>query len=450
MNELLHGGQFKGHKAVAVGAGTSGLAAARLLCALGASTALLEKNAAAVGDAVRDAAETHGFAIRTGEHRPEDFAGANLVVLSPGVPKRSLEPFLAACPDAQVVAEMELASWFTREPILAVTGANGKTTTVMLAGHILSAAGYNAFIGGNIGTPLSEYVLSGDKADVLVLEASSFQLQNVHTFRPRVAVLLNFSPNHLDWHLDMDEYLEAKLNIFAKQRAGDTAILPESMRETLAGRDFTKARVAWFTPQGGFACERLPGAHNQANMEAAFLACREFDVSRESAQKAIADFKAPPHRLQPVGEKNGVLFVDDSKATTVEALRAALESLKRPVRLLAGGVFKGGDLKSLLPAMKGKVVKVGLFGGSRDVFEQAWADELNVFWAPDMRGAVDGLYEDAGEGDVILLSPATSSFDQYKSYKDRARDFHTIFGDLPGTPLTKNAEDSGNGDGGKG
>jgi len=430
---MLHTDQLCGHQAVVVGAGSSGRSAARLLARLGASVRFLEKNAAAVTAAFRDEAETAGYDLRLGEHGPADFAGADMVVLSPGIRAAGLAGALAACPSAQVLSELELASWFVGAPIIAVTGSNGKTTTVMLISHLLEAAGRKVFTGGNIGTPLSEYVLAGDPADVVVLEASSFQLQLVRTFRPRVGVLLNFSPNHLDWHADMEEYLSAKLNLFAAQRPDDAAILPEDMRQALSGRAFTRAAVTWFSPVSRFHCPRLAGVHNQYNMEAAFLACQPFGVTGEMARAAFESFVPAPHRLQIVGEKGGVLFVDDSKATTVAAMEAAINSFDRPVRLLCGGVFKGGDLAALSPLLKAKVVEVGLFGASREVFEAAWTGVVPLFYEPTQKAAMARLYAGSRPGDAILLSPGTASFDLYASYKARGRDFQEIFAGLPAT-----------------
>jgi UDP-N-acetylmuramoylalanine--D-glutamate ligase len=432
MRELFHTDQLRGHRAVVVGAGASGRAAARLLARLGAATLLLERQAATATDEVRREAAKAGYELRLGEHGPADFAGANLVVPSPGVRPAALGPCLAACPEAQVVSELELASWFMDIPIVAVTGTNGKTTTVMLVSHLLAAAGRQVFTGGNIGTPLSDYVLAGDPADVAVIEASSFQLMLTRSFRPRVAVLLNFSPNHLDWHADMEEYLSAKLALFAAQKPEDTAIVPESLRETLAGRRFTRAAVTWFAPLGRFACPRLPGAHNQENMEAAFLACQPLGVTEAAAKAAFADFAPAPHRLQAIGEKGGVLFVDDSKATTVAAMEAAIRSFDRPVRLLLGGVFKGGDVAGLAPLFREKVASVGLFGAGREVFEAALSGVVPLFYEPTLPGAVTRLFAESRPGDVVLLSPATASFDQYASYKARGRDFQTIFAGLPG------------------
>ncbi|WP_029457714.1 UDP-N-acetylmuramoyl-L-alanine--D-glutamate ligase [Solidesulfovibrio alcoholivorans] len=431
MSDLLHADQLRGHLAVVVGAGASGRAAARLLSRLGASVRFLEKNAKAVADAFREEASEAGYDLRLGAHGPADFAGADMVVLSPGIRAAGLADCLAACPGAQVLSELELASWFVSEPMVAVTGSNGKTTTVMLVSHLLEAAGNKVFTGGNIGTPLSEYVLSGDPADVVVLEVSSFQLQLTRTFRPRVAVLLNFAPNHLDWHADLAEYLEAKLRIFAAQRPDDLAIAPEEMRDALAGRAFTKAEVVWFSGTDRFTCPRLIGAHNRQDMEAAFLAAAPFGVSEELAGKAFATFVPAPHRLQVIGEKGGVLFVDDSKATTVAAMEAAIRSFERPVRLLAGGVFKGGDLAALTPLVRERVAAVGLFGANREVFEAAWAGQVPLFHEATLEAAMTRLFAEAKPGDVVLLSPATASFDLYDGYKARGRDFQRIFAALP-------------------
>ena len=436
MREMFHSDQLRGHLAVVVGAGASGRAAARLLCRLGATVRLLEKKAEAATDELHREADATGYELRLGEHGPTDFAGANLVVPSPGVRAANLAPVLLDCPTAQIVSELELASWFTDIPIIAVTGTNGKTTTVMLVSHLLEAAGRTVFTGGNIGTPLAEYVLAGNPADVAVLEVSSFQLQLVKSFRPRVAVLLNFSPNHLDWHADLDEYLDAKLNIFAAQRPEDTAILPAGLRETLDGRRFTRAAITWFSALGRFSCPRLHGAHNQENMEAAYLACQAFGVTEGQAKAAFADFVPAPHRLQIIGEKGGVLFVDDSKATTVTAMEAAIKSCDRPVRLLAGGVFKGGDLAALVPLVREKVASIALFGASQEVFEAAFTGVVPVFHEPDLRTAMTRLYAAAQPGDVVLLSPATSSFDLYPNYKARGRDFQAVFADLPGPVRT--------------
>ncbi|MBF0481714.1 MAG: UDP-N-acetylmuramoyl-L-alanine--D-glutamate ligase [Desulfovibrionaceae bacterium] len=419
----------KGLAAVVLGAGASGLAAARLLASRGARVRLLDVNPGAVDAALESELTALGIAVRLGEHTAEDFQGARLVAISPGIPAAKLAHLMPA--GAELVSELELASRFTSEPILAITGTNGKTTTTMLASAILAAAGKKVFTGGNIGTPLSEHVLRGEKADALVLEVSSFQLQNISTFRPQAAALLNFSANHLDYHADMAEYLAAKLRLFVNQTPDDLAVAPEDMREVLSKTPFTRARTVYFAPRGRFEAPGLPGVHNQANMEAAYALCAHFGVDEKTAGQAMASFVPAGHRLERVGEKGGVLFIDDSKATTVEALRAAIESCDRPVRLLAGGVFKGGDLEGLTPLLRARVKSAGLFGASREIFEAAWAGALPLFWEPTLEGAVKRLYGQAKPGETMLLSPATASFDLYSGYKARGDDFKRIFRELP-------------------
>jgi UDP-N-acetylmuramoylalanine--D-glutamate ligase len=422
MRELMHSGQLKGHRVVVVGAGRSGRAAAALLGKLGAEVLLLEKSEKAVEAGLRDLARQRRWTIRTGEHTRSDFADADLIVLSPGVPRRRIEPLLPER-NVLVVSEIELGSWFVDEPIIGVTGTNGKSTTTMLIAHGLESAGIPAFAGGNLGTPLCEYVTGGESAQVLVLEVSSFQLQNVSAFHPRVGVLLNFTPNHLDYHTDMEEYLEAKLRLFARQTPRDLAILPLALKETLEGRTDLKASRTYFVAARRFDCPQLPGRHNQENMEAAFLACRFFGVSEEQFQEGLESFIPLPHRLQRVGERSGVVFIDDSKATTVDALRVALETVEGPVHLLAGGIFKGGELSSLAPLIQAKVKSLALFGGSREIFEQAFGGLVPVSWDPTLREAVHRASLQAVPGETILLAPATSSFDQFADYKERGKTF---------------------------
>ena len=425
-----------GELAVVVGAGRSGLAAARLLRRLGAEVRLLDRKADALSEAQRAELCAEGIEVALGEHSPEQFAGAAWVIPSPGLPIAAIEPLVEATvapgrKAPEILAEMELA-WrcLDDEPVIAVTGTSGKTTTASLAAAMLQAQGYTVFLGGNIGTPLSEYVLAGRKADVLVLEVSSFQLQGCTTFCPRAAILLNISPNHLDYHKDMDEYVEAKFRLFRCQDEGDLAVLGESVRE-FAAQWPIRARKAWVEEgPSRFPRSGLMGAHNAFNAEAAWQACRLFGVSEANAARAVADFRPLPHRLERVAERNGVLFVNDSKCTTVAALEVALRAFDRPVRLLCGGKFKGGDLAALVPLLREKVVQVGLFGASREEFERAWQGVVPMSWHPTLAEAVEELARAAQPGDAVLLAPATSSFDLYKNYMARGDDFKRIVGEL--------------------
>lgn len=418
---------FSGKRIGVLGAGASGRAAALLAAKLGATVVLMDKNPSSVDAEFTDTAKAAEIKLLLGAHEPEHFAGLDLLIPSPGAAVAQLKPLLPAVNPPEIMAEMEFAFRQVKKPVLAVTGTSGKTTTTLLAAAMLEAAGKRVFTGGNIGTPLSTYVLSGESAQVLVLEVSSFQLQTCSTFRPEAGILLNFSANHLDYHADMEEYLAAKLALFSRQESTDWAILPEALKPELDVRPEIKGKKIWFAPKGRFQQGLLVGEHNQANMEAAYTAVRKFGVSEEQAQKAILDFVPPPHRQTLIGEKHGVTFVDDSKATTVEALAAALKSLPGPIRLLAGGIFKGGDLASLRPLLTERVAEIGLFGASKEIFQAAWTGAAPMHWSPTLEAAMRKLHAQSRPGDCILLSPATSSFDLYTDYKARGRDFQRVF-----------------------
>lgn len=421
-----------GELAVVVGAGRSGLAAARLLSREGARVRLLDRNTAALSPEQAASLQKLGVDVQLGEHSPEQFEHAAFVVPSPGMPVAKLAQYLGgACEGApEVLAEMELAwRYLNDEPVLAVTGTSGKTTTASLAAAMLQAQGYTVFLGGNIGTPLSEYVLSGRKADVLVLEISSFQLQACSTFCPRAGVLLNITPNHLDYHKDMAEYTEAKFRLFRCQDEGDLAVLGADLQELARGFNL-RARQVWVRESERFPQSGLLGAHNKFNEEAAWQACRFFGVSEANAARAVARFKPLPHRLELVRERGGVLYVNDSKCTTVSSLKVALQVFDRPLRLLCGGKFKGGDLAALGGLVRERVREVALFGASREHFEKAWRDLAPLRWHPTLEEAVRALAASAKEGDVVLLAPATSSFDLYDNYMARGDDFKRIVSEL--------------------
>ena len=416
-----------GKTGVVVGAGRSGVAAARLLAMLGACVRVVDSDPELTEDVL---GPLEGNAdLVAGPHEKHHFAGADLIVMSPGVPVKKLAPFLEGVDPKKIVSELEFAFWFIEAPILAVTGTNGKTTTTTLINDILEAAGKKVFTGGNIGVPLCEYLLDMEKADVIVLEVSSFQLQNCQTFKPHVGVFLNFAANHLDYHEDMNEYLDAKLRLFQNMTEDDVALLHESLRDVVPD-DFTDAPVEWFGPTDEFEAPHLPGEHNRSNVAAAWLAASRFGVTKWQAVEAIEQFKPLAHRIEPVVEIDGVLFVDDSKATTLDAVLAAVRSFDRPVRLLMGGVWKGGDVKQFAEDANDAVIHVGLFGGSREVLEKPLAERFSVTWDETLEAAVRRQARDAAPGDVILLSPATSSFDQYANYGQRGDDFKRVAQEL--------------------
>ena len=417
-----------GTTAVVVGGGRSGRAAVRLLHLLGATVRLLEKKPENLPEDFIEWAGNSGVEIQGGEHKPEQFADADLLIPSPGAAVAQLRPLLTAGHEPVIMAETELA-WrqLDGEAVVAVTGTSGKTTTTSLCAAMLEAQGLDVFIGGNIGIPLSEYVLARKagrkRADVLTLELSSFQLQTCSTLKPRAAILLNISPNHLDYHKDMEEYTSAKMQLFQCQDENDLAVFGPSLKG-VPDKYQVKARTMYFDPESGrFPEMQLFGPHNHANAEAAWQACKEFGVTLENARKAMREFQPLEHRLEKVAEIDGVLYVNDSKCTTIEALRVALASFERPVLLMAGGKFKGGDLEGMKPLLKQHVKAVALFGASRDIFTRAWVDVLPISYDETLRQALQRMRGIARPGDVVLLAPATSSYDQYKNYLERGDDF---------------------------
>ena len=423
------------HRRVAViGAGRSGRAAVRLLRELGADVRLLEKKPDQMPADFSAWLNENHVPVFGGEHAPAYFEGVDLVIPSPAAAKAVIEPLLPVREDgskAEIMAETELA-WrlLDGEPVIGVTGTSGKTTTTSLCSAMLEAHGLRVFTGGNIGVPLSEYVLGrrrGEpKADVVVLELSSFQLQTCSTLHPRVGILLNISENHLDFHKDMKEYTDAKMNLFARQTESDTAILSPSLSR-LPGEYGMKARVAFLTPGARpFPDTRLIGAHNQSNAEAAFMAASTFGVTREEAARAMREFTPIAHRLEHIADIGGVQYVNDSKCTTIEALKVALRAFDRPVVLLAGGKFKGGDVEGMRPLIKEHVRAVALYGASREHFEPAWKDVAPVTWDETMDLALARARGIAQKGDAVLLAPATSSYDQYKNYIERGNHFRAL------------------------
>ena len=417
-----------------IGAGRSGRAALRLLHALGADVRLLEKSPEAMPEDFASWLEASGIAVFGGDHQPEHFEGVDLVIPSPGAAKANIEPVLPVRADgskAEIMAETEMA-WrlLEGEPVIGITGTSGKTTTTSLCSAMLEAHGLRVFTGGNIGVPLSEYVLArlegAEKADVVVLELSSFQLQTCSTLRPRVGMLLNVSENHLDFHKDMAEYTEAKMQLFACQTSDDIAILAPALAP-LAEEFGLKARVELIDLDARpFPDTRLIGAHNQNNAEAAFMAASVFGVTREDAARAMREFKPIVHRLEHVADVDGVQYVNDSKCTTVEALRVALSAFERPVILLAGGKFKGGDLEGMKPLLASRVKAVALYGAAREHFEPAWRDTVPVTWDEKLDDALARARALAVPGDAVLLAPATASFDQYKNYLARGEHFRSL------------------------
>ncbi len=378
-------------------------------------------------------------------------ADVDCVIPSPGVSAEN--PLLrdAVARGIAVRSEIELAYRFLVAPLVAITGTNGKSTTTTLVGEMLKADGKKVFIGGNIGAPLIGFV-SG-KWDWGVVEVSSFQLEWVEEFRPRVAALLNLTEDHLDRYRNFAAYCQAKENIFAAQREDDVAILNRDDALVWALRGRLRSRVVSFgfgEVQDGIyalgdavvwrdgateerfslARVKIQGVHNVENMMAAIAAAKAVGVSQGAIQRALEEFPGLEHRLEFVRERNGVRFYNDSKGTNVGAVVKSLASFSGPVLLLAGGVDKGGGYGVLRQEIKQKVRRLILFGAARQIIANALGDLTETVIVDDLAAAVRDAAQNARPGDVVLFSPACSSFDMFRNYAERGKAFRSLVRDL--------------------
>jgi UDP-N-acetylmuramoylalanine--D-glutamate ligase len=442
---------------VVVGLARSGLAVARFLKEKGARITITDRAAEPELGSFVDQARALGVNLELGGHRDATFENADLVVVSPGVPHTL--PVLKVAQDRgiQLIGEMELASRFIRTPIVAVTGTNGKTTATELLGRMLSASGMKVFVGGNIGNPLIE--IAGKDADlnVIVAEISSFQLDTIEMFHPHVAVLLNITPDHLDRYADFESYGRSKGRIFANQGPSDFAIChgndpwvqkccrgissrrlnfytgPAPNGQPVPGAVLTPSQIAVTIPgmaQGTINLERaaLIGPHNRENIAAAGLAALAAGATLEGVQSALDAFQGLPHRIETVRTLHQIRFVNDSKATNVDAVIRALECFDGPVVLIMGGRNKGYDFGALWDHVRHRVKKLIAIGEAGDAILNALgrAPARGAEKAADLEQAVRHAYACAASGDTVLLSPACASFDMFTSYADRGERFRRI------------------------
>ncbi len=436
-------------KVVVVGFGRSGQAAVRFLLSKGAKVVVSEtrpKSDLPVG--LVDSLETQGVVFETGGHQTETLVSADLVVVSPGVPLEIYAPAILS--GVPVIGELELAYQGLKEKkIIAITGTNGKTTTTAMVTDILRLSGYRVFVGGNFGTPLSEFVLSGQKAEIVVLEVSSFQLDTISSFAPDIAILLNITPDHLERYLSFDDYAMAKFRLFKFQGHHQVSILPDDLDNFKEFLGKIRSRVYLFgknkQSQGvleesafelkissdkperyAFTGFKLLGEHNRLNFVAAALAARLAGATRDGVKRAICSFIGFPHRLEFIGCFGGVYFVNDSKATNVDATLKALEGLAAPIVLILGGKHKGASYRPLAQLIREKVCLLILMGDSRYVMAEELRELTTTKIVPTLEDAVAIAISQAREGDTVLLSPAAASFDQFENYQERGDVFREI------------------------
>jgi UDP-N-acetylmuramoylalanine--D-glutamate ligase len=380
----------------------------------------------------------------------------DLVVPSPGVPPANELLKAAQRKGIPILSELEVASRFLRPPMIAITGTNGKTTTTALTGHILSQSGKKAFVGGNIGTPLIDYVAGDQEDDFAVVEVSSFQLQWIERFRPFVAALLNVTCDHVDYHGSFAAYRQAKEAIFRNQAREDYAILNADDEGTrplkarlaaktvcfrssgpldAAGIFLDEDRIVYCSDQGEremypLDMIRIPGRHNVENVMAALAMARLCGCDRGDIIKAVRAFEGRPHRIEWTGEINGAAYYDDSKGTNVDAVLRALESFTAPVILLMGGRDKEGNFETLTPALRHHVTLLVLFGEARDRIDALIGGVVKTVVVSTLREGILAAHGQAGPGDVVLLSPGCASFDEFTDYKDRGNFFKKTVGEL--------------------
>jgi len=447
--------EINNKRVLVVGLGKSGVASALFLKARGARVTVSDaKPEDELGEEI-PALLDHGIAVETGGHGERTFRGQDLIVVSPGVPIDSPPLVQARTLGETVIGETELAAQFLPGRIVAITGSNGKTTTTTLAGEIVAAGGYPTVVGGNIGTPAISLVERATPETIVVLEVSSFQLETIHTFRPRIAVVLNVTPDHLDRHRTFAAYTDAKARIFENQQAEDFTILnaddPTCVR--LASR--TRAPVFWFSrkkevKQGAYVHDGrvfsrdasgqreimlvseipLKGAHNVENVLAAVCVGALMRCEPERIRKTIRDFRAVEHRLEYVATIRGVEYYNDSKATNVDATIKALESFPANVHLILGGKDKGSDYTVLNDLLRQRVKRVYTIGAAAGKIESQIKGTVEIVHAETLEAAVERAAAAAQPGDIVLLAPACASFDQFQNYEHRGRVFKEVVSGL--------------------
>ena len=437
------------------GAARSGIAAAELLARRGARVTLSDR-AAEIADA--DRLRALSVALELGGHVADTFTTADLVVLSPGVPPEL--PVLQSARDrgVPVIAEIELAWRWLQGRVIAITGTKGKSTTTALTGRMLEAAGFKVTVGGNIGAPLSAQVSDSTPETLHVVEASSFQLEQIDTFRPWISVMLNFSPDHLDRHPSVDAYGAAKARIFENQQpsdfavinADDAAVLELARRGRAEKRYFARTGAlldgtvvadGWIVARRSGADARLVpldaihllGPHLVNDVLAAATVGTIAGATSDAMTRAVDGFRGLEHAMELVAEIDGVRFVNDSKATNVESALRSIESFEHDLVPIVGGRFKGGDLRLLREPLKARARAVIAIGEARPLVREALSDVLPVDEADAFESAITRAFELARPSGVVLLAPACASFDMFRDYADRGRQFKEQVARLKGS-----------------
>ncbi|MGB9146690.1 MAG: UDP-N-acetylmuramoyl-L-alanine--D-glutamate ligase [Acidobacteriaceae bacterium] len=445
--------EIKGKKILVVGLGKSGLAAALFLRRQGAQVTVSDVRSAEELAKEIPALIDEGIAVEAGGHGLLTFRRQDLIVVSPGVPLDTPELALVMKFGLPIIGELELAAHYLRGKILAITGSNGKTTTTTLCGEVLAAGGLPVEVGGNIGVPVIALVEGSREDGWSVLEVSSFQLETTYEFRPQIAVILNITPDHLDRHGSFENYVAAKEKIFAKQTEEDALVLnaDDDVAKGAAAR--AKSRVFWFSRrqvvrQGAFVHEGtilfrmreqdaaepvmrveeipLKGLHNVENVLATVCAARLAGVEAAAIRRAVMEFKAVEHRLEFVATINGVDYYNDSKATNVDASMKAIAAFPGGIHLILGGKDKNSDYRQMRAMLTERVKTVYTIGAAAEKIHMHIEGTVPVVSAGTLEEAVTRAGMAAQPGEIVLLAPACSSFDQFENYEHRGRVFKEV------------------------
>ena len=446
---------LKNKKVLVVGLARTGLGTVRFLAGKGARLKVSEAKPAGQLEAARKALADIPIEWEMGGHTLPFFGDVDLIVVSPGVPMDISPLAQARRKKIPVLSEVELAFRFLRRPLIAVTGTNGKTTTTTLIGEMLRASGKRVFVGGNIGNPLIDYVGTPQKEEWVVAEISSFQLEGIVAFRPTIGVLLNITEDHLDRYSDFQEYIRAKARIFQNQGREDTALLNADDPLTFQFAHRVESQVLLFSaqrpvPVGSFLEKgaifyqeadgkrtrydlsrlKIQGAHNLENLMAAIAVGHICGCPPEVLQAVIDEFRGLEHRLEWVRDIDGVRFFNDSKGTNVGAVVKSLMSFQSPVILIAGGKDKGGDYSPLQNLVAERVKGMALIGEAKELIGGALGGLTATVKCNTLEEAVHWAFSRARSGDVVLLSPACSSFDMFENYQERGKRFKAIVKEL--------------------
>jgi UDP-N-acetylmuramoylalanine--D-glutamate ligase len=444
--DAMRSERIRDRSVLIIGMARSGVAAASMLDDAGARVFVSELRPGEDVAAAVSQLSNRQIAYEAGGHTLESLAGVDFVVTSPGVPPVNPLIEAASVRGIPIFSELEVASWLSGAPILAVTGSNGKTTTTAWLGAIYRSAGYAAEVGGNIGRAFAEFAADMTSEQRAILEVSTFQLERIERFHPRVATLLNLSADHLDRHGSMEEYTRLKFRVFENQTAEDAAILnadDEAVVQWDREHDTIAATHWWFSlsrpVQPGvwldgarlaFNTGETPGAHNRANAAAAAAVALADGLTPEEITPGLTQFAGVEHRLETVATADGLTFVNDSKATNPDAVAKALAAFEQPLVVIMGGLDKGTDFTFLVPALQERARALVFTGRAAPKLEVELGAEIPYRSAARFEDAFKAAVDIAEPGDTVLLSPGCASFDQFENFEHRGRVFKGLVGEF--------------------